>query len=263
MARNTAVCAALASLLFVTRFLYGCAGVPANSPGSRGNREAEASNATGPICAHHSYGEVKNGAVEKSRAPGVGSAATETIESDAGKILVQSQPLDPLPPEIARIQRGVVKRFVGKFVNDGQTSWSGVDLDRLLGVTVERRVFDMSAHQPRPVSDPRFSQRGDQSFARKWSEAGRTEVEVISTFAIDPAEAQVFVCAANPEWADKNPLPDDDSDQLAQGATDYFLLDHRQEQGNSYGYTKAVALEEPLAIVLGQIWIRAPGAAVW
>jgi hypothetical protein len=208
---------------------------------------------------------VKNGAVEKSRvAPGVESVtAGDAGASNAGKILLQTQPLETLPPEIARIQRGMVKRFVGKFINDGQMSWSGVDLDRLMAVTVERRVFDRGAHQPRPVPDPRLSAQGDSTFARKWSDAERTEVEVVSTFPINPAEAVAFVCAANPEWADKNPLPADDSDAISEGATDFFLLDQRQDQEFSYRYSKPVQLGEALAIVLGQIWVRAPGPPVW
>jgi hypothetical protein len=261
MGGNKAVCAALASLLFVTRFLYGCAGTPAHPPGSKGAPPSRKE----PICAHHSYGDVKNGAVEKSRvAPGAESiTAGDAKASDAGKILVQTQPLEALPPEIARIQRGMVKRFVGKFINDGQMSWSGVDLDRLMAVTVERRVFDRRAHQPRPVSDPRLSAQDESTFARKWSDAERTEVEVVSTFPINPAEALAFVCAANSEWADKNPLPNDDSDAMADGATDFFLLDQRQDQDFPYRYTKSVELGEALAILLGQIWARAPGPPEW
>ena len=36
-----------------------------------------------------------------------------------GSCIVLDHPLEPLPLEVARIRRGVVKRFTGKFIKDG------------------------------------------------------------------------------------------------------------------------------------------------
>ncbi|MDB6045601.1 MAG: hypothetical protein JWM63_4152 [Gammaproteobacteria bacterium] len=266
MGESRALCVALASLIFFTNFLGGCAGSPEKRPASTGAREAPASTDMELSCSHHPYGEVKNGTVSKSAiATDAESAATAAGAdvSDAGKILLQNRPLDPLPPEIARIQTGMVKRFVGKFVNDGLLTWSGVDLDRRVAIAIERRVFDRGAHRPRQVSDPQFSRQRGSTFARKWSEAGRTEVEVVSIFPISPVEAQAFVCAANPAWASKGALPDEDPDEMADGDTDFFLLDRHPEQGVSYRYTKTIALGEGLAVVLGLIWQHAPAGPAW
>jgi hypothetical protein len=257
---------ALASLVFCTNFLGGCAGSPEKQPVSTGAREAEASTDMEVYCSHHPYAEVKNGIVDKSAlaadAESAAPAAGANV-SDAGKILLQPRPLDALPPEIARIQKGMVKRFVGKFVNDGLLTWSGVDLDRRVAIAIERRVFDRRAHRPRQVSDPQFSRQRGSTFARKWSEAGRTEVEVVSIFPISSVEAQAFVCAANPPWAAKGALPARDADEMAEGDTDFFLLDRRPEQGVSYRYTKTIELGEGLAVVLGLIWQHAPVGPAW
>jgi hypothetical protein len=266
MGESRTRCVALACLIFFTNFLAGCAGSPAKRPASTGAREAPASTDMELSCSHHPYGEVKNGTVSKSViATDAESAATGAGAdvSDAGKILLQNRPLDALPPEIARIQKGMVKRFVGRFVNDGLLTWSGVDLDRRVAIAIERRVFDRRAHRPRQVSDPQFSRQRGATFARKWSEAGRTEVEVVSIFPISPVEAQAFVCAANPPWASKAALPDQDPDEMADGDTDFFLLDRQAEQGVSYRYTKTIPLGEGLAVVLGLIWQHAPAGPAW
>jgi len=267
MGESRALGVALASLLFFTNFLCGCAGTPVKQAGPAGAHGAQASTAEKKVpCSRHPYGEVKNGVVDRSlitaEAESAAPAAGANV-SDAGKILIQTRPLEALPPEIARIQRGFAKRFVGKFVKDGLLTWSGVDLDRRVAVAIERRVFDRRAHQPRPVADPQFSRQGEPTFARKWSEEGRTEVEVVSVFPISSVEAQAFLCAANPEWAAKGALPDQDPEEMAQGDTDFFLIDRRTEQDVSYRYTKTVELGEGLAVVLGLIWQHAPVGPAW
>jgi hypothetical protein len=224
--------------------------------------------AEGPFCSHHPFGEVKSGEIERTVAVTANepmAIALDDHPSDAGKLLVLSHPLDPLPPEIARIRRGLVKRFTGKFTKDGVTGWSGLDLDRLVAVSVERRVYDLRAHQSRPVADPVFNQSEQLSFARKWTDGQRTEVEVIEVFPIMLPEAQLLVCAANPVWAEKKP-PDDGEDldaDLTDGVTDVFLLDYRRQQDVSYKYSKPVYLTANLANILGGIWRHAPQGPSW
>jgi hypothetical protein len=220
------------------------------------------------MCGHHPFGESKGGAVE--RAVTLKSAepvpiAFDDHPGDAGKLLVLDHPLDPLPPEIARIRRGIVKRFTGKFIKDGTVAWSGLDLERLVAVSVERRVFDIRAHLSRQVPDPVFRQTEQLVFARKWTDGQRIELEVVQVFPITLAEAQLFVCAANPVWADKKPLPDEDdpSGEMSAGVTDVFLLDRREEQDVSYKYSKTVYMTQNLAAVLGGIWQHAPQGPTW
>jgi hypothetical protein len=222
----------------------------------------------GPLCGHHPFAELKGGEVQRSvtlKSAEPVAIAADDHPSDAGKLLVLNHPLEPLPPEIARIRRGIVKRFTGKFIRDGVVTWAGLDLERLVAVSVERRVFDLRAHQSREVPDPVFNQTEQLSFARKWTDGQRNEVEVVTVFPITLVEAQFFVCAANPLWADKKPLPEEEdvSGEMSEGVTDVFLLDRRQEQDVSYKYTKIVYLTPNLAEVLGGIWQHAPKGPTW
>jgi hypothetical protein len=125
-------------------------------------------------------------------------------------------------------------------------------------------VFDMRAHQSRPVTDPVFTQIEQLSFARRWTDGKRVEVEVIKVFPISMVEAQVFVCAANPLWADKRPLEEDDTyTELTDGVTDVFLMDRRQSQDVAFKYSKAVLLSPNLDNILGSIWQHAPRGPDW
>ncbi|MGH8210970.1 MAG: hypothetical protein ACREU6_15535 [Steroidobacteraceae bacterium] len=266
MTRNRAIHAALAAVVIATALLCGCASP--EQPGMEHGHIIQPPTTERPFCANHPFGEVKSGLVQRS----VTVATTQPVAIasddhpfDAGKLLVLSHPLEPLPLEIARIRRGMVKRFTGKFIEDGVTAWSGLDLGRLVAVSVERHVFDLRAHLSRPVPDPSFAQPEQLSFARKWTDGQRTEVEVVKVFPITLVEAQLFVCAANPVWADKNPQPDDadDTNEMSDGVTDVFLLDRRQQQDLSYEYNKPVDMTESLAGVLGSIWQHAPRGPAW
>jgi hypothetical protein len=267
MGRIKVAYTALAASIFATAWLCGCSSP--QRPGQQKGHVVQPPTTEGPFCAHHPFGDVKSGEVQRSvteisKEPV--AIASDDNPSDAGKLLVLSHPLEPLPLEIARIRRGMVKRFTGKIIKDGEIAWSAVDLERLVAVSIERRVLDFRAHQSRPVPDPVFSQREQLSFARKWTDGQRTEVEVVKVFPISLVEAQLFVCAANPSWADKNPLSaeeDDDPDEMADGITDVFLLDRRQTTDLSYRYTKPIAMTENLSDVLGSIWQHAPRGPSW
>ena len=266
MGRTKVSCAALAAFLSVTAVLSGCASSP-KKPGMEHGHLIQPPTTEGPFCGTHSYGEVKAGEVQRSftiKASEPIAIAADDHPSDAGKLLVLSHPLDPLPPEIERVRKGLVRRFTGKFVKDGTTAWTAIDLERLVAVSVERRVFDLRAHQSRMVPDPAFSQIEQLSFARKWTDGQRVEVEVVKVFPMTLIEAQLFVCAANPNWGDKNPLPeDDDVNDLTDGITDVFLLDRRVQQDVVYRYSKLIDLSENFAGVLGSIWQHSPRGPAW
>jgi hypothetical protein len=256
--------AAVAALLVATASLSGCASTA--RPGEVHGHLVQPPTNDGPFCGQHPFGDVKGGGIQHSVAPSASEPvafASDDRPSDAGKLLVLDHPLDPLPREIARIRRGMVKRFTGRFIKDGLTGWSALDLERLVAVSVERRVFDFRTHQSRPVSDPVFGQREELSFARKWTDGQRTEVEVVKVFPITLVEAQLFVCAANPVWADKNLLAEDETDDLSDGVMDVFLLDHRVTQGLAYTYSKPIDMTENLAGILGSIWQHEPRGPAW
>jgi hypothetical protein len=266
MDRTTVVFALLATLVSVGASLSGCGSPP--RPGEHKGHLIQPPTTEGPFCAQRPFGDVKSGEMQHS----VAQASTEPVAiasddhpSDAGKLLVLSHPLEPLPLEVARIRRGMVKRFTGKFIKDGVTAWSAIDLERLVAVSIERRVFDFRSHQSRQVPDPVFSQVEQLDFARKWTDGQRTEVEVVKVFPITVVEAQLFVCAANPLWADKSPLAenDDEAGEMSPGVTDVFLLDRRQAQDLSYKYIKPIDMSENLAGILGSVWAHAPRGPDW
>ena len=256
--------AVAAAVLLVPAVLCGCSSP--QRPGELHGHLIQPPTTEGPFCEKHPYGEVKSGEIQHTVTPLSAepvALAADDHPADAGKLLVLEHPLDPLPPEIARVRRGVVKRFTGKFIRDGETAWSALDLERLVAVSVERRVFDFRTHQSRQVTDPVFSRMEQLSFARKWTNGQRIEVEVVKVFPITLIEAQLFVCAANPSWADKNPLSDDDADGMTEGVVDVFLLDRRQTQGLVYKYTKPIEMYDVLSGVLGSVWQHAPQGPSW
>ena len=244
--------------------LAGCASQ--SQPGMEHGHLIQPKTTQGPFCEHHPFGEIKGGDIEsltELKASEPIPFAADDHPYDAGKLIVLNHRLDALPPEIARIRRGIVKRFTGKFIRDGESGWSALDLERLLAVSIERRVYDLRAHQSRPVADPVFTRTEQLSFARKWTDGQRVEVEVIKVFPISLAEAELFVCAANPLWADKRPLPELDEDAMSSGVTDVFLLDYRLAQGVAYKYSKTVLLSANVANILGSIWQHAPQGPDW
>jgi hypothetical protein len=86
--------------------------------------------------------------------------ASDDHPSDAGKLIVLNHPLEPLPLEVSRIRRGMVKRFTGKFIKDGVTAWSAIDLERL-SPSRSSAVFSISVR----TSHVRFP----IPFFRRWS----------------------------------------------------------------------------------------------
>jgi hypothetical protein len=257
--------APLAAALLLS-LLSGCSST--SESGKRHGYVLQPGSAQGPFCEHSPFGEHKRGDVEKTVAIKADEPLAIGLDdrlSEAGKLLFLNHPLDSAPPEITRIRRGLVNRFTGKFIKDGLYTWSAVDLDRLMAVYVERRVFDLRAHQSRAVSDPVFTHIEQLSFARKWSDRQRTELEVIDVFPIALGEAQSFVCEANRIWVDKRPLPEEEdvSGQMSDGAADVFLLDYRQQQGVSYKFRKTVEMTETMANIFAAMWQHAPQGPSW
>lgn len=133
----------------------------------------------------------------------------------APRLQMSSGPLQS-PPEIERVARGFVVHWVGGFINDGYETWSAIDLDRGLVVSIDRRVYDKRAIQTQPFGDPVFSPNDPYSYARKWTSQDRTEAEVVSISELEPDDARAFVCLANAEWD----LPQVAPELFAQGPTD-------------------------------------------
>jgi hypothetical protein len=263
MDRTKARCVVLTASLFLS-FLGGCA----SEPGKVHGYVLQPASAQGPLCGNSTFGEHKRGDVEKTialKASEPIAIALDDQPGEAGKLVFLNHPLDLVPPEIARIRRGLVNYFTGKFVKDGLYTWAAVDLDRLMAVSVERRVFDLRAHQSRAVGDPVFTRLEHLNFARKWSDGQRTEVEVISVFPIALGEAQSFVCEANRVWLEKAqpPKDEDPSYQMSDGVTQTFLLDYRQQQGVAYKFIKMFDMGGDLTNMLAGIWQHAPLGPSW
>lgn len=73
--------------------------------------------------------EKKDALTVAAKAAVIGQAEKHDSDSSDGLVEQENAPL-PEPPEIARVQRGLVSHFIGEFTNDGLESWSAIDLDR-------------------------------------------------------------------------------------------------------------------------------------
>ena len=199
-------------------------------------------------CFDRNYGAEKKDPVAMARSGAAGLADKDDSDSQDGLILEEPAPL-PQPPEITRVQRGLVSHFIGLFINDGLESWSAIDLDRNTLVSVQRRVYAARARRSHPFADPRFptERHLGHSFARKFSSPDRTELEVVSTVGIDPPAMQAFVCVANASWAAATAKVPEISD----GSQDTRLLDRKSNGGNTSYFSKSVSFAGPLGFVFG------------
>jgi hypothetical protein len=166
------------------------------------------------------------------------AASGDDLPQNDGRTLQRAQPLG-LPPEISRVQRGYVSHFTGSLRNNGLESWTAVDLDRGMVVSVQRRVYDQRVKQSRAVSDPKFNMHGasGRSFARRYVGDGRTEVEAVATEALDKLTIEAFTCVANAAWAapalEKQFNPTD-------GTEEAYLKDMRIDDGRTTTYAKRI-----------------------
>jgi hypothetical protein len=195
-------------------------------------------------CVDQGYAsEKRNGVVAdaiKTPTPAVDSS---DIDAKDGLILQQTTPLSE-PSEIAHVQRGLVQHFEGTFINDGLESWSAIDLDRNILISVRRRIYDVRARRTHPFADPAFpaERHVGHSFARKFSSAQRTELEVVAAVSIDAPAIEAFICVANANWAAAAAQPPDPSD----GFEDTRLLDVDSSGGITTHFRKSVNFEGPL-----------------
>jgi hypothetical protein len=197
-------------------------------------------------CFDRDYGAKKKDAFAVTRSGAAGSADEDDSDSLDGLILKEPMPL-PQPPEIIRVQRGLVSHFIGLFINDGLESWSATDLDRNTLVSVQRRVYDARAGLSHPFADPRFpiERHLGHSFARKFLSPDRTELEVVSTVRIDPQAMQAFICIANAGWASAAST----ATEISDGSQDTRLLDRQSNGGSTTYFSKSVSFPGPLGFV--------------
>jgi hypothetical protein len=247
----------LAGLLLVT----GCAaGGPSPQPGvpSPATTLLSAS-AANPRCFDEPYAAVKvgyNSRQEIQADPGAETAAGTSANGGAPfqRVYVQAHPLGD-PPEISRIQRGVVSNFVGLFINDGLVHWDGVDLDRMEMVSVARRIYDKRASFSRPFGDPEFLDFDKSTIVRTWSDDQRIEMEVVSRSSLTPQQIQAFVCVANAVW--RQPPRDLRSMPMmtdaAPGSNVLHLFDRAHDRGRTYLYEKDEFRSSPLDVVINAI----------
>jgi hypothetical protein len=164
---------------------------------------------------------------------------------------VQTSPLD-VPIEISRIRRGSIKYWAGGFINDGLVHWSGIDLDRMESISVERRIYDKGAVHSRPFGDPVFSFSDQTHIARKAVIGDyRVELEVVTRWPISYATAEAWVCLANATWKYVPPGNEDIQNQRPQMSDTLMirlaLLDGASKDGQKIEYYKDVISDGPLS----------------
>jgi hypothetical protein len=230
--RRHALCLFLASSL-----VTGCASRPENS-GKASSQDVTGTRHAG--CFGAEYAADKGAYDWKQEIPAGPVVAPDDKRADAPfqRVFVRDHPLGT-PPEISRIQKGLVANFVGLFINDGMESWTAVDLDRMEVVSVARRIYDKRAALSRPFGDPVFPAYDRTTIVRKWSDGHRTEMEVVSRAPIQPAAAEAFVCVANAVWEQpKQPHQQVFISDAAPGSAEMSLFDRAQEGGRTYLYEK-------------------------
>ncbi|WP_146208776.1 hypothetical protein [Azospirillum sp. TSO22-1] len=119
-----------------------------------------------------------------------------------GSLVISLKPLG-FPVEISRIRRGFVGVRQGMSVNDGLSSWSGVDLDRKEVVFINRYTYAPQAAFSRPFGDPVLPSEqpeihaGKRIYTRKWFDGDRVEMEIIQRALLSNGEIKAFICLAN------------------------------------------------------------------
>jgi TonB family protein len=173
-------------------------------------------------------------------------------ETVRDRIRIQAKPLE-YPPEIARIKRGYISSFVGAFINDGLASWSGIDLDRMEVISVQRRIYDRRATLTKPFDEPTFQTWDNRSFERKWSSKDRTEMEAVLIGDLEGPDANAFVCIANKIWERDEPSTDEipsSSDTLSSSS---ILIDTTVVGGKTFQSGATVLPQGPLTSVIKAI----------
>jgi hypothetical protein len=173
--------------------------------------------------------------------------------SNADRIQRQDKQLASLPPELSRIRRGALEWWLGAFINDGLSGYSGIDLDRKLAVNIERRTRAARAAAPLAIAALSFAEYDPTTFARAFSSEQFEQMEVVSTRRLDDAQLAAFVCIANEVWKIA-PKPTQvprmmPTDML--GASN-LLRDQATVRGKWFTFEKSFERGGPLSVVLEQ-----------
>lgn len=161
----------------------------------------------------------------------------DPIDYRAGVILIVDHPLGE-PREIASVRRGLTFYFAGAFVNDGLKSWQAVDLEKKIVISVQRRIFDKRAHT-RSFGDPTFpayvsNMTPPPIYARKWSDAQRTEEEVITINNLMPDAEEAILCISNLAWGTPRIRPGTFPMATDTFASNFTLLDFDSDSKKSF-----------------------------
>jgi hypothetical protein len=210
-----------------------------------------------PTCYGSPYAVAKNASYVATVLPALDNplATPPSIaapQASKNRIRIQTNPLDNPPMEISQIRRGFVGSYVGAFINDGLSSWLGIDLERMQAISIERHIHDKNG---RAGPEPTFNWRDEQSFERKWIDksTGRVEVETVLLKQLDTDEANAFVCIANKIW-ELNPVRDYELTQLTDTlASSSDLLDTNTVDGKTTASSAAVLSPSPLDVVIKEI----------
>jgi hypothetical protein len=113
------------------------------------------------------------------------------------------------------------------FLNDGLETWSGLDLDRMLGV---KALLDWNRK-----NDPVFNDWDTASFARRYTVGERRVTEVVHLLPLRLHDLGLFLCAANAAWASPY-VVGEPWRQTETAVLELFLLDRMIEQDETIFY---------------------------
>jgi hypothetical protein len=174
-----------------------------------------------------------------------------TISEDT-RIQFQDKQLPSLPPELLHVQRGATQSWVGGFINDGLSSFTAIDLDRNVAISISRRTRALRPGDSAPLAKwpaPSFARYDTTSFVRSYSGERMEEMEVVTTAELEYGQREAFVCIANALWnATPDPNPVMPTDTLQQSGT---LHDRIREGGKWFAFQKSYEMHGPLSIVFG------------
>ena len=107
------------------------------------------------------------------------------------------------PPEISRVQNGVVSYYIGELVNSGVHTWYAYDADRWLLISVLR--YD----KPFLAAQPKINRRRHDQFVRFTRSAGYRHSEDVTLLRATVDQAKKLACLMNDSWHSKAPPSDD------------------------------------------------------
>jgi len=165
------------------------------------------------------------------------------------------QPLLATPPEVARITRGYRSGFVSAHPGANPSAvWFGIDLDRGTAYLVRRYSFEGPSAS---ISAEEFLRLGGLSWARKWTEGSRVQLDVVRYLPANVGATNFgsFICSANALWASAGPFKAKSA--YTDALKSYGVIVDTNDHG-SIEYSKDVGAGDPVSDSAAniQVWMK-------